>query len=43
MTRHAMSLLLWCCLVSAPLLAAAAIPPRVMLPMVYRSGIDVGN
>ena len=43
MTRHAVSLLVWCCLVSAPLLAPAALPPRVMLPMVYKSGIDISN
>ena len=37
------TLLLACCLCTASLPALAASPPRVMLPMVYRGGIDVSH
>jgi len=37
------TLLLACCLCAASLPATAAPPPRVMLPMVYRGGIDVSQ
>jgi len=43
MNLRTVSLLLSCCLLSPPLPATAAIPPRVMLPTVYKAGVDVGN
>jgi len=43
MNLRTVGLLLSCCLLSPPLPATAAIPPRVMLPTVYQAGVDVGN
>ncbi|WP_159017454.1 DNA ligase [Cognatiluteimonas profundi] len=40
--RHLIALLLSICL-AAPFVASAAAPPRNMLPMVYRGGVDVGD